>query len=78
MLAERAKSRIVQLDLNENFIKEWSCAGEASAESNINSGNIGECCKGKRNKASGFKWMYYKDHVDTFSFVGCCMNKHHL
>ncbi len=52
---------IVQLTLEGQFIKEWSCAAEAGRELGINRPNIIECCLNKRNKAGGFKWMYLSD-----------------
>lgn len=31
----------------------------------INHGNISECCKGRRNQAGGYKWMYKEDYYVT-------------
>lgn len=52
---------IVQLTLNGQFIKKWSCAREVERELGIASTHITACCRGKLNKTGGFKWMYYSD-----------------
>lgn len=52
---------IVQLTLDGQFIKEWSCAAEAGRELKIAKGDISACCKGKHKSAGGFKWMYLSD-----------------
>jgi group I intron endonuclease len=49
---------IIQMDLDGNFIKRWSHAGEAEKELNITKGKISEVCLGKRKTTGGFKWMY--------------------
>ena len=56
------KKKIVQLDLNNNFIKEYNSIAEAEKETNILNQNITKCCKGKRNHAGKFKWMYKSDY----------------
>lgn len=33
----------------------------ASRDTGINTGHIGECCRGERNMAGGFKWRYIYD-----------------
>ena len=52
--------KIIQYDLNENFIKLWNNANQASKELNIDVGNISKCCKNKYKSAGGFIWRYYK------------------
>ena len=49
---------IVQLTLDGQFIRKWSCAAEVKRELGINHGNIISCCKGKLKSAGGYKWMY--------------------
>ena len=55
--------KIVQLDLNDNFIKTWEGAIYVKEELGLLSSSISECCSGKRKKSGGFKWMYYDDYV---------------
>lgn len=48
---------VLQLDDNENVIKEWNSIVETN--SNIfDSSHISECCNGKRQRTGGFKWKY--------------------
>lgn len=53
----------VQLTKDGNFIKKWSCAMEVERELGIDHRRIGSCCRGKRNKAGGYRWMHYSDWV---------------
>lgn len=57
---------IIQLTLDGKFIKKWSCAAEVERELGINSSSITACCRGKRNKAGGYRWMYYSDYTKSF------------
>lgn len=50
---------IVQLTLNGEFVREWSCAREAIP---FFGGHITACCRGKRNMAGGYKWLYKEDY----------------
>lgn len=62
--------KIVQLDLNDNFIKIWEGAVYVKEELGLLSSSMSECCSGKRKKVGGFKWMYYDDYVKlTENFV---------
>lgn len=58
---------IVQLDLNDNFIKEWSSQKEAELFYNPTkpkSDNIGACCRGNRQlMAYGFKWKFKNKYI---------------
>ena len=51
---------VLQYDLEENFIKEWSSIKEANLYlgKDKDSSAISECCKGKRQNAYKFKWKY--------------------
>jgi len=52
------KRSVIQMDLNENFIKNWDCIKDACRNLNITGTHISSCCRGKRNFAHGFKWKY--------------------
>ncbi|MFP5114833.1 NUMOD1 domain-containing DNA-binding protein [Bacillaceae bacterium C204] len=56
------KRNIVKLDLNGNFINEYSSLTEAAKELGKGTSNISECCSGKIRKAYGFIWMYKEDY----------------
>jgi hypothetical protein len=53
---------ILQFDLDNNFIKEFSSIKSASIECNINRVNISACCRNKQNKAGGYIWRYKIDN----------------
>ena len=56
--------KVVQLDLNDNYIRDWDCATEAAEVlPGVHYQNIHKCCKGKQKTCGGFKWKYYEDYV---------------
>lgn len=62
--AEHSRSiQIVQLSLDGQFIKKWSCAMEVERELGIDHRLLPPCCKGKRRSTKGYRWMYYSDWV---------------
>lgn len=50
------------MDSNDNLIRQWKNAKEASNILNINRGNINSCCKKRYKTAGGYKWMYKEDY----------------
>jgi group I intron endonuclease len=54
--ANRNKKPIIQMDLKNNFIKEWESISDATKTLKIT--HISCCCKGSRNFAGGYKWRY--------------------
>ena len=57
-LGENNKKRkiVLQLDMNGNVIKEWPSVAEIKRTLGI--WHVDTCCRGMRNHAGGFKWMY--------------------
>lgn len=53
-----ASKPTLQLDLKGNFIAEFESSSDAGRKLGINTKNISACCKGRRNTAGGFKWVY--------------------
>ena len=53
---------IVQLSKDGKFIRRWSAAMEVKRELGIHNVHITACCKGKRNFAGGFRWVYATDY----------------
>ena len=53
---------IVQLSKDGKFIRRWCSAREVERELGIRNGHITACCKGKRNSAGGFRWVYATDY----------------
>lgn len=50
--------KILQKDINNNVIKEWSNIIEIKENTNYNKHSIYKCCEGKHNTAYGYKWEY--------------------
>ena len=55
------RRRIVQLDLDGNFIREWDCIADAQAT--YNTAHISAVCRGKRHHDKGFIWKYTEDYI---------------
>lgn len=54
--------KVCQYDkTTRKFIKEWECISEASNTLHIPVTNISKCCKGSRQTAGGFIWIYSSD-----------------
>ena len=52
-------AKIIQYDLDGNFIKIWNNASRVEEYLGIFKESIGRCCKGKQKTAGGFIWKYY-------------------
>lgn len=57
-LGKSLGKKVIQYDLQGNFIKEWDSTAEAGRQLKINQSNISACCRGKRNKVGGYVWRY--------------------
>lgn len=57
---------ILQYDLEDNFIKDWSSISEAylSLNKKITNGCINLACKGKIKTAFGYKWKYKNNQYE--------------
>lgn len=51
--------RILQYDLDGNFIKEYSSITEASIITKSNRKCINKCCRNKMKSTNNFQWKYY-------------------
>lgn len=49
---------IIQFDLNNNIVKEFSSITEVEKELGFCNSNIVRCCKGRTKTAYGYKWKY--------------------
>lgn len=58
---------IVQLSLDGQFISEWVGSADAGRALKINYKNINLVCRGKRNNAGGYKWMYLSDYNKLYN-----------
>ena len=52
--------KVLQYDLNGNFIKEWEGVSYLCKNKNYSQGNISACCRNERKNAYGFIWKYKK------------------
>lgn len=59
-LQTKGTKKVIQYDLNNNYIKTWNSLTEAGKELNINHSKISLVCNGKRKKAGGYIWRYYE------------------
>lgn len=50
--------KVLQYDLNGNFIKVWNSTYEIKKNLGINQVNISVCCRGINKTASGYIWKY--------------------
>lgn len=49
---------VIQMDLSENFIKEFKSVKEAAEFTKTHNSKIVQVCKGQRKSSNGFKWRY--------------------
>lgn len=54
---------VCQLTLTGKYIKTHKALSLAEKATGVQSQDIGKVCKGKRNMAGGYKWMYEKDYI---------------
>lgn len=59
------KKEIVQMDMNMNFICEYSSIREACREVDTLHGNINRVLQKKGKSAAGYFWMYAKDYYES-------------
>jgi group I intron endonuclease len=50
--------KVIQLDLDGNFISEWNSMREVEKKLKIRHSGISSVCNGKQNTAGGFKWRH--------------------
>lgn len=56
--------KVIQLDLNGIFIKEWNCLMDIKRELGYHIGNVSSCLKGRLKTYKNFKWQY-KQQIHT-------------
>lgn len=55
----KTSKKVVQYDMNNNFIKIWDSIMDVERVLGINNSNISSCCNGNKKSAGGFKWEHY-------------------
>ena len=58
----RNNINIIQLTLDNVFIKEFESAVEAEKETKVSRSSICNCCKGSRKHAGNYRWFYKNDY----------------
>jgi len=61
------KAKIVQLNKENVYIKEWDSIIEASKVLNITSSMISSCCNNRQKTAGGYKWLFSEVYEDYLS-----------
>ena len=56
------KKKVIQMDLDGNFIKEWESLMSIQRELGFNNANISMCCLGQIKTGYGYKWEY-KEYI---------------
>ena len=65
------RSKIVQYDLNGNFMRTWDCMSDAARACNISHVCISDCCRGYQKTAGGFIWKYFAEKEDDKNENSC-------
>ena len=55
---DKVKRKVIQMNLDDKFIKEWESASEAAKFLGISQSSISQCCRNKRNKCGNYKWKF--------------------
>lgn len=55
---KKVRKPIIQYSLEGEYVREWTCAKEASLMLDIPSSSITHCCKGGYKTSHGFIWKY--------------------
>jgi hypothetical protein len=58
-LASPRRKKIIQYDLDGNFIKIWNCMSDVSKQLNIKTGDLTCACQNKQKTAGKYQWLYY-------------------
>ncbi|WP_417372266.1 NUMOD1 domain-containing DNA-binding protein [Gelidibacter japonicus] len=57
-IKDARRKKVIQMDLNDNFIAQYRSVADASNSTGTNKSSIAKCCRDEYKKASGFKWKY--------------------
>ena len=55
---KKSKTRVLQYNLDSDFIKEFSSIAQATEETGIIGASISQTCRGRAKTAGGFQWTY--------------------
>ena len=63
MINGKLSKKVLQYDLDGNFIREWVSLSQIAREKGYSVGNISTCCHGLSRTAYGYTWKYKKEEV---------------
>ncbi len=63
MFNGKMSKKVLQYDLDGNFIREWVSLSQITREKGYSIGNISSCCHGIRPTAHGYIWKYKREEV---------------
>ena len=67
-IARKQQSKsVIQTDKQNNFIAEFSSAGEAGRSIGKPGTHIGDCCNHKRQTAYGYKWYFAEEYYSLIN-----------
>ena len=61
--------KVLQYDLEGNFIKEWDNSYQIQKSLGFLSGDIRFCCEGKQKTSKGYKWEYGDSYLDNLPLL---------
>jgi hypothetical protein len=53
-----SKKKIIQYDLNDNFVCEWESGQQIKTTLNYSASTISECCRGIRKRYENYVWKF--------------------
>ena len=62
---ESRKIKIIQYDIDGNFIKIWDSWKDAGTILKLSQDNIRSACNGNRKMVGSYQWRYYKENYNT-------------
>lgn len=54
----RAGKRVIQFNLQDEYIQEFETVAQAAKISGLNRSSIARCCRGEQKSCGGYKWKY--------------------
>lgn len=55
---QRNRKKVLQLDINNNLIKQWDSLTQIQIETGYPANNISYCCHGQRKTCMGYNWLF--------------------
>ena len=72
------RRKVIQYDINGNFIALYDSITQAEKELGIKNSNITRVCQGKAYEANGFQWRYFENNKNYKENIGKSLRKQKL